>query len=255
VETCGPDGVSFGGNFFLEGLSWGLLDFSRVSGVIEGRAGKVNLHSVSGVFLGGRARGSVAADLANEGSVTLEMTLKDGDAAEIPAMLHGSDMPLSGRIALRISAEFGGLAGPRPASVRGQGSLEWSDAVLGYLPVIGGLDRFVAFQRGIVFRSLRTDFNFGSEGILFRNGSAAGPLFDLELARPGAVRFDRKTDLEFLVKRGHREERKFPVFTKLTNTMKKMFVAPFEDMLTLGIRVSGDYLDPQFDLILPGKGR
>ncbi len=250
-----PEGVSFGGNFFLDRLDWGCMRFSLVSGVVEGGPDRISLRSMSGKFMGGRARGGVSAFLGGEGSASLSFSLEDGDASETPNAFLGSEMPLKGRISLNLDADFDRISGPGSPGVRGTGSFEWTGAVLGYLPLVSGLDRFVSFPRQIVFKTVKALFSLGPEGILLRNGSASGPLFDLELARPGAVRFDRKTDLEILVKRGHQEERKFPVFTKLSETMKKMFIAPFKDVLTLGIRISGDYLDPDFELILPGKGR
>ncbi len=254
IEKGGPGGFSAGGNFFLDRFSYDCLEFARVTGVIDSKEGGIMLKNVSGMLLGGRVQGSVRAWPA-DGKADVNLDLRDADASDLPHLLLGSGLPLSGRLSVTLSAGIRGITEPGRSEVRGSGSFSWKDAALGYLPLVGGLDAYVAFQRHLAFDTVAADFNLLEEGILLKSGKAEGPLFMLELSKPGAVRFDGKVDIEMVLKRGRTEERRFPVFTKLSETMKKMVLEPFEGVLAVGVRVSGNYLNPQFEIILPGRGR
>jgi hypothetical protein len=250
-ESAGQTGPRYRGNFHLRELRLREFLFERVTGTVEGKGLDVTLDNLRGWVCNGRFEGNLRFSAAEDGSLALRFKLTDGDAAAFPAQVIGSPLPFRGNLGLSFRLEAAPVFGETDPVFFGSGRLLWTGAELGLLPFISGIERYVVLSRGLSFDRVRADFRVTNEGIVIHDGEAQSALFRLTVARPSAVRFDRTVDLEFLVERSEREERKFPVFTKLSRTMKEMFLKPFEDHLRLRIRVQGPLDGPTYSLPPP----
>jgi hypothetical protein len=190
----------------------------------------------------------------DRGTLGFEIRVPEGDASRIPSRWLGTSFPIRGTASIDLHADVERLFDPKGRDIRGGGSLELVDSELALMPMIGGLDRYMMLSPQTVFDRVSTGFNFTDEGIILREGVAEGDFLRLEIARPSSIRYDRTLDMEILVKRSEGEETHFPVFTKLTETMKEMFLKPFKNVLTLRIQVKGNLDRPEFSLVRHRRG-
>jgi hypothetical protein len=253
LGTGGVEGPSTRGHFFFEKLDVRGFLFERLSGILNGLGPSLRFENLRGRLFDGPLRGSGRASLSGPGTAEVSFGLKNGNAQALPYDWLGSPCPFSGQVNLTLQIEGEDILSQEPTRYFGSGQVELIEAGLAPIPLVGGLNQFVLLSQQFAFDSLQADFSLTQDGILLRKGIAKSRFFNIVLARPGAIRFSREIDLELLVRRAHREERRFPVFTRLSTAMKDMFLQPLKGMLTLRLHVYGSLSQPLYKLLPPPR--